>query len=127
MKDHDWLGLKKELSPRRRLQLTVLSFLLPLAIWSAISYVPWIWHPLVRVTETGSVDYFIEDMDVKRDVFASEVAKAKTAGKDPPQGHLVNPIYLPAPHRVARAFITAFTTPPRLPDEPWLHQSLGHS
>jgi NitT/TauT family transport system permease protein len=28
---------------------------------------------------------------------------------------------------VARAFYTAFKTPPRLPNEPWLHQSLGHS
>ena len=36
-------------------------------------------------------------------------------------------VYLPAPHEVARAFYTAFTTPPRLPNEPWLHQSLGHS
>ena len=26
-----------------------------------------------------------------------------------------------------RAFYTAFTTPPRLPNEPWLHESLGHS
>ena len=39
----------------------------------------------------------------------------------------VNPVYLPAPHEVLRAFFTAFTTPPRLPNEPWLHESLGHS
>ena len=46
---------------------------------------------------------------------------------DPAQGYRVNPPYLPAPHTVARAFYTAFQTPPRLPDEPWLYQSLGHS
>ena len=39
----------------------------------------------------------------------------------------MNPVYLPAPHEVARAFYTAFTTEPRLPNEPWLHESLGHS
>ena len=39
----------------------------------------------------------------------------------------MNPVYLPAPHAVARAFYTAFKTPPRLQDEPWLHQSLGRS
>jgi NitT/TauT family transport system permease protein len=36
-------------------------------------------------------------------------------------------VYLPPPHAVARAFYTAFKTPPRLPNEPWLHESLGHS
>jgi NitT/TauT family transport system permease protein len=38
-----------------------------------------------------------------------------------------NPVYLPAPGEVARAFYTAFKTPPRLPSEPWLHESLWHS
>jgi NitT/TauT family transport system permease protein len=46
---------------------------------------------------------------------------------DLPKGVRVNPVYLPAPHEVLRAFFTAFTTPPRLPNEPWLHESLGHS
>src|SRR5581483_6559895 len=49
------------------------------------------------------------------------------AGTALPQGYLTNPIYLPAPHKVLRAFYYAFKTPPRLPNEPWLHQSLGHS
>jgi NitT/TauT family transport system permease protein len=127
MRHHDWLGLKVELPQRRRLQLVVLSFLLPLALWSAVSYVPWLWHPLVRVTAPGSVDYFTEDMDVPRADFARELTKAQAAGKALPEGYRANPMYLPAPHLVARAFYTAFKTPPRLPNEPWLHQSLGHS
>lgn len=49
------------------------------------------------------------------------------AGKTPPNGILVNPIYLPAPHEVAKALVTSFTTPPQQPDAPWLHQSLWHS
>ncbi len=107
--------------------LVVLSFLLPLALWSAVSYVPWLWHPFVRVTAPGGVDYFIEGMDVPRAVFAKEKAAALQAGLVAPAGYPVNPVYLPAPHKVARAFFTAFKTPPRLPNEPWLHESLGHS
>lgn len=127
MRNHDWLGLKKELSPRTRLRLTLLSFLVPLVIWSAVSYIPWLWHPLVRVTDPGSVDYFSEDMDVKRADFDHELEKARAAGTALPVGHRVNPIYLPPPHKVLFAFYTAFKTPPRLPNEPWLHESLGHS
>jgi NitT/TauT family transport system permease protein len=127
MAHSDWLGLKKELPRQRRLQLTVLSFLVPLLIWSAVSYVPWLWHPLVHVTNPGGVDYFTEDMDVPRADFNMELAKARAAGLALPEGHRVNPVYLPAPHQVARAFYTAFKTPPRLPNEPWLHESLGHS
>ena len=53
--------------------------------------------------------------------------KARVSGTALPVGTRVNPVYLPAPHEVARAFYTAFITPPRLPNEPWLHESLGHS
>lgn len=127
MASRDWLGLKEELPHRRRLVLTICSFLLPLALWSAVSYVPWLWHPLVRITAPGGVEYFSEGMDVKRAVFTRELEKAKQEGLDLPQGFRVNPVYLPAPHRVLRALYTGFTTPPRLPNEPWLHESLGHS
>jgi NitT/TauT family transport system permease protein len=123
----DWLGLRHELPQRRRLVLMLLSFVLPLALWAAVSYIPWLWHPLVHVTDPGGVDYFLPGMDVDRTAFAREAAKAVKAGLAAPQGYRVNPIYLPPPHKVARAFVTAFTTPPRLPSEPWLYESLGHS
>jgi NitT/TauT family transport system permease protein len=127
MASRDWLGLKHELPHRRRIVLTVFSFLLPLLVWAVVSYVPWVWHPFVRVTSPGDVDYFTEGMNVPRAVFAAEVAKIKHQQGIAPEGYRVNPVYLPAPHLVARAFYTAFTTPPRLPNEPWLHESLGHS
>jgi len=38
-----------------------------------------------------------------------------------------NPIYLPAPHEVALAFYTAFTTAPETRDGKWLHESLWGS
>jgi NitT/TauT family transport system permease protein len=123
----DWLGLKSDLPARRRVVLTIASFALPLLLWAAVSYVPWLWHPLVRVKSPGDVEYFVEEMEVKRADFAREVAKIKAEGLAVPEGHRVNPVYLPAPHEVARAFYSAFTTPPRLPNEPWLHESLWHS
>ncbi len=123
----DWLGLKKELPPRRRLALALFSFVLPLAAWSLISYVPFLWHPLVRVTSPGDVEYFSTEMEVPRADFARENQRAVAQKLEPARGYRVNPPYLPPPHAVAWAFVTAFQTPPRLPGEPWLYQSLGHS
>ena len=56
MAHRDWLGLKMELPHRRKVLLMVLSFLLPLGLWCAISYIPGLWHPLVHITDVGSVD-----------------------------------------------------------------------
>lgn len=127
MATRDWLGLKQDLPPRRSAVLTLLSFILPFALWAVVSYTPWIWHPLVRITDPGESEWMTEDMDVPRADFAKEIEKTRTAGLTSPQGYRVNPVYLPAPHNVAKAFVTAFKTPPRLPGEPWLHESLGHS
>jgi NitT/TauT family transport system permease protein len=127
MANSDWLGLKNELPPRRRLVLTLLSFIVPFGLWCAVSYVPWLWHPNMRVTVPGDVDYFIEDMELPRADFQKEVEKVRANGGTLPEGVRVNPIYLPAPHKVAVAFYTAFTTEPRLQDEPWLHESLAVS
>jgi len=66
MAHHDWLGLKQELPHRRKVTLMVLSFLVPLALWSALSYIPGLWHPLVHVTDVGSVDYFVTDKRRRR-------------------------------------------------------------
>lgn len=123
----DWLGLKRELAPRRRMILTIFSFLMPLLLWSAISYTPWLWHPNVKITNPGDVEYFVEGLEIPRADFAMEFEKMKADGLALPEGVRVNPVYLPAPHQVARAFYTAFVTPPRLANEPWLHESLWQS
>jgi NitT/TauT family transport system permease protein len=122
-----WFGVRKELSGERTRVLAALSFILPLAIWCLVSYLPFVWHPLVKVESPGSVGYFTKDMLVDTEVFAAENAKAAAAGQALATGTHENPIYLPAPHRVAIALYTAFKTPPRLPSEPWLHQSLWQS
>jgi len=105
----------------------IMSFAIPLLIWSLVSYVPFIWHPDVRISDPGSVSYFRTDMLVNKELFAKETATARAAGKAPPQGEAANPIYLPAPHQVLQAFYTAFTTEPVRRDEKWLHESLWSS
>ena len=45
----DWFLIRCDLPQRRRLVLTIVSFLLPVSLWCLVSYVPWIWHPEVRI------------------------------------------------------------------------------
>jgi NitT/TauT family transport system permease protein len=123
----DWFGVRKPLAPERSRLLFMLSFAAPLLVWSVVSYVPFLWHPLVEIEEPGGVAFFQTGMLVEREVFADENAKAAAVGQPQASGSPRNPIYLPAPHQVATALYTAFLTPPRLPSEPWLHQSLWHS
>ncbi len=122
-----WVAVRKQLPQRPRLVLAIASFLLPLLIWSLVSYVPWLWHPKVEITAPGAVSYFKEGMLVDREVFDKEHLAAAQADKALPAGEPANPIYLPAPHEVATAFYTAFTTEPKRRSELWLHESLWTS
>ena len=116
-----------ELNHKNKLILGFCSFLIPILIWCAVSYLPFIWHPQVQITDSGSVSYFQVDSRVEKTLFYNEAQNAVNHGDAPPQGKLVNPIYLPAPDQVATALFTAFTTPPVQADAPWFHQSLWHS
>ncbi|MNR83354.1 putative aliphatic sulfonates transport permease protein SsuC [compost metagenome] len=117
----------RELSPQSKILLGFGSFLIPILIWCAVSYLPFIWHPQVQITNSGSVSFLQVGSRVDKSVFHVEAQNAVNTGTEPPQGNLVNPIYLPAPHQVATALVTAFTTPPAQADAPWFHQSLWHS
>jgi len=127
MSTSTWFAVRAPLSPRSKWMLGVGSFLLPLLLWAAVSYVPWLWHPQVLVTEVGDVSYLEVGMRMEREAFADEVAAMQEAGQQAPQGTPANPVYLPAPHEVAQAFYTAFTTPPLQKDGLWLHESLWQS
>ncbi len=117
----------KKMGKRRTLVLSILSFILPLVIWSLVSYVPFIWHPDMKITAAGDVDYLRPGMLLDRADFDMEVEKAKKTSQAPPEGYPANPVYLPSPGQVAKAFYTAFTTPPLRRDEKWLHESLWNS
>ncbi len=122
-----WFAVGKDISlPRRRL-LGVTAFLIPLLLWSIVSYVPFIWHPNIKVTDAGDVSWLKPDIQINRHEFAKLVATAEATGSRAPTGFRANPIYLPPPHRVASALYTAFTTKPVLRGDLWLHESLGMS
>ena len=120
-------GILRPLTPRARLTLGVLSFVLPIALWSAVSYVPAIWHPQVLILDPGGVSYLEAGMHLPKDTFAAEVADARQQGRAPPKGIAANPIYLPAPGEVLQAFYRAFEAPPATRGGPQLRQSLWHS
>ena len=122
-----FLAVRKPLSKEKRSLVAILSFAIPLMIWSAVSYLPFVWHPLIKVTDAGSVDYFKANMLVPRETFEFEAEKSVSAGLDPPSGLPANPLYLPAPHEVGKALYTAFATEPRRQSEKWLHESLWSS
>ena len=44
-----WFVIRRDLPQRRAMGLTVVSFLFPLILWCFVSYVPWIWHPDVKI------------------------------------------------------------------------------
>lgn len=122
-----WFQVRHDVSGASRRWLTLLAFALPLAVWSAVSYVPWIWHPVVKIEQPGEVSWMRAGQLVPKEDFAREVAAAKEAGLTLPSGKRANPIFLPAPHEVGRALYTAFTTKPVLRGDRWLHESLWTS
>ncbi|HEY8994354.1 MAG TPA: ABC transporter permease [Lacunisphaera sp.] len=124
MSREPWFAVLRPLSSRRQFWLWLLSFALPVVIWSAVSYVPFLWHPVMRVTSPGDVAWFTTGMLIDRHEFAQEAEKIAAAGGRRPEGVRANPIFLPAPHQVARALYTAFTTKPVLRGDVWLHESL---
>ncbi len=122
-----WFQVRHDVSASSRRLLAVLAFVLPLGLWGVVSYVPWIWHPVVKVVEPGAVAWMRPGQLVPKEDFAREVAAARASGGEVPEGVRSNPIFLPAPHEVGRALYTAFTTKPVLRGDLWLHESLWMS
>lgn len=122
-----WFLIQKDLPGKKRLMLIITSFLLPLAVWSAISYIPFIWHPLMKVVDAGDSLYVEEGQRISISVFEQENTRLKESGGSLIAGVRANPVYLPPPHKVLTAVYTAFKTQPRRPGDPWLHESLAHS
>ncbi|MBD3670348.1 MAG: ABC transporter permease [Gammaproteobacteria bacterium] len=127
MKQSKWFSVRTELTQKQVVTLSVMSFIIPLLLWSLISYVPFIWHPKMEISEPGAVSYFNKGMLIDKEDFYREVDNLEGTGKPLPKGDPANPVYLPAPHEVAAAFYKAFTTPPKRQEEKWLHESLWDS
>lgn len=127
MSSSTWFPVRKNLATKPRTMLSIISFAMPILIWCMVSYLPFLWHPMVLVEDKGGVSYFKTDMLVEKSVFETEKTKAIEKGLSEPIGKPANPIYLPAPHEVVVAFYTAFTTEPQRRSEKWLHESLWSS
>lgn len=127
MKKQNLFVIWKTLPARARKVLFTLSFILPILTWCTVSYVPFVWHPMIEISNPGGVSFLKEGTLVKKEVFYAENKKMGQQGLQVAQGTPANPIYLPAPDRVIRSLIKAFTTPPRRAGDPWLHESLWHS
>ena len=67
-----WWGVARELSPNRRVVLMVLSFLIPLGVWSGATYLP-LFHSEVKFTLTtekiGTMAAYTPGDRVKKDYF----------------------------------------------------------
>lgn len=128
-----WLTVRKPLPRRLNVAFGLIAFLMPLMVWSVISYVPFIWHPLVLVEDPGDTRvpgdyaYLAEGQRVDREVFEKRNRELTAKGAKAATGQRVNPIFLPAPHEVAKAFYTAFTSAPQRTGDYWLHESLWQS
>lgn len=120
-------AVRQRLSPKPRLSITIIGFLLPVFIWCLFSYLPFLWHPKVNITNPGDVSYFREGMLIDRPIFEKEKQAVLDQQGIAPEGFRSNPVYLPAPHEVATAFYTAFITEPQRRSEKWLHESLWDS
>ncbi len=127
MSRHAWFAVRQELNPRRRTLLGTLAFFIPVALWCLVSYVPFIWHPMIKVRDPGDVSWMREGQFIPRADFAKAAALVGDEHGKLPVGDRANPIYLPPPHAVGRALYTAFTTAPVLRGDLWLHESLWMS
>jgi NitT/TauT family transport system permease protein len=120
-------AIRKPLPLRTAVIVKVISFLIPIAVWCAVSYVPWIWHPQVKITDRGGTTMYRLNDSVDKADFAKEQERLQKAGKPPMQGHAANPIFLPAPHEAGQALWKAFTTEPARKNAPWLHERVLQS
>ncbi len=121
-----WLAIRKDFPASRSLFLKICAFLLPLTAWALVSYVPWIWHPQMRVVTAGDSYYQVGDLVDKPD-FKAANADLAADHKALAVGEPSNPIFLPPPHLVGKALVSAFQIAPYNKGDPWLHQELWHS
>ncbi len=78
----------KEFTRKNKLILSICSFVIPICLWCAISYLPFVWHPQVQITSSGSVSYLQVGSRIDKNVFYLEAQNAVNRNSAPPQGIL---------------------------------------
>ncbi len=79
-----WTRPLAGLSPRASGRFWAASFLGPLALWCAVSYLPFLWHPMVRVSDPGDSAWLTPGELVDKAAFAGEngeIAARARAGR----------------------------------------------
>ena len=71
-----WTRPLAGLSPRASGRFWAASFLGPLALWCAVSYVPFLWHPMVRVSDPGDSSWLTAGELVDKAAFAARTARS---------------------------------------------------
>ncbi len=81
-----WFVVRRELPRSRRAFLAGLSFVLPLALWCFVSYVPFIWHPDVKLTLAANTErmsaIFTAGNRLSRDFFPKYVNAIREDNKE---------------------------------------------
>lgn len=67
MSRSSWFTVTGGLSAKRSTPLIIASFVLPMLLWCVVSYVPFVWHPLVNVAVPGGTFYRVGDRPKKED------------------------------------------------------------
>ena len=83
MKNHNGscFAIRKALTKRQEYILLVCSFALPLLLWCLVSYVPFLYHPLVRVTDSGDSFLCARGDLIERSAFERENKELSSAGE----------------------------------------------
>ena len=89
--------IRKKLTRRQEGALLVLSFVLPLALWAAISYIPFLYHPDMRITDAGDSLLCAPGDRINRSGFERENKAILENDGVPMRGVRANPAWLPAP------------------------------
>ena len=84
MARRDWLGLKEELPERLRLVLTIFSFVLPLAPLVRSQLPAFLLASSDADYGSGSVEYFVEGMEVPNAEFARQAGESDRGGRRSP-------------------------------------------
>lgn len=107
--------------------LVIFSFVIPILVWCLVSYVPFVWHPNVKIISPGDVGYYQPQMYVEKADFYKQVQAMQADDKKIPTGVVSNPVYLPSPGEVLSAFVKGFFEKPASSSTPWMLTSMWKS
>ena len=122
-----WFTQRGERAGSRGALLVVAGSILLMLGWCAVSYIPFLWHPYVKIEDSGDSSLVQPGMRMRPAELAAENSRLLAEGKVPAWGQPVNPIFFPAPHEVATALYTSLSSVPRPPGDPGLFASLWQS